>query len=192
MSTITELLTYESEKYLEKAYEVIFRGVKFVDLDFFSRQSYVQVCSVCYDYNIDVNFKQKDVKKIFINEFIKGLCEYIVKNRHTRLVFCYSKNECDVNNEIKTINDYIIKRISKLLPITILYNEVIFSAFVDNINNNDIDTVSDACSVITSLEGFRNEKYNFSKLKNFLKKNELSFLHKEYFNLHQVKLALMT
>lgn len=192
MSITTELLTYESEKYLEKKYEVLFRGVKFVDLDFISRQGYVRTCNICYDYNIVANFKQKDVKKIFINEFIKTLCEYIITNKQTRLVFYYSVNSNDVIEEIKSVNDYIIKRIEKLLPINVFYNGISYTAFTDNLSTDDINAVSDACSAITLAEGFRNEKYNFSKLKNFLKKNELLFLHKEYFNLHQVKLALLT
>ncbi len=189
MNTITELSTYELEKSLVSAHEFVYKGVKFVDIKYFCTESYYKTCEICYNYSIIPNFKHSDVKKIYFNEFLTNICNYVIKDQF-KVIFCY--NETEKFNEYDSVSRYIINKIQKLLPVTFFYYNVPFSDLINKIAEEDICIMSDVEESLFRLYQFKNFNFSFNKMKQFLKKNKLTFLENVYFNLQQVKLALLT
>lgn len=193
MNTITELSTFESEKSQKIFYEKKYFGVTFVDLDVVSKEAYFATNHAAFEYNIAENYKNKDIKKIFFNAFIFHLTEYI-KQTKGKIVFYYSNTPRQFAEDTKfeSVNQYIIKRCSVLLPIIICTKDILFSDYVQRCEQDDIETVSEMQGLALKVIQFSNTTFTLKKLNTFLKKNELTFLRNAYFTQHQTKLALFT
>ena len=94
MNIITESLISELEKNQRISYEFDLHSIKLINLDKFYIEAYYITNHTAYEYNIDFNFKKKDIQKIFYNAFIFTLCEFI-KQSKCKLIFYYtSKKKC--------------------------------------------------------------------------------------------------
>jgi len=193
MNTITELSTFESEKNQKIFHEKKYFGVNFVDLDVISREAYFATNHTAFEYNIAENYKNKDIKKIFFNAFIFHLTEYI-KQTKVKTIFYYSNTPRLFAEDAKfeSVNQYIIKRCSILLPIIICTKDILFSDYIKRYEQDDIETVSEMQGLALKVIQFSNTTFTLKKLNTFLKKNELTFLRNAYFTQHQTKLALFT
>ena len=134
-----------------------------------------------------------NIKKIFFNAFIFHLTEYI-KQTKDKTVFYYSNTPrlFTKDEKFESVNQYIIKRCSVLLPIIICMKDISFSDYVQRCEQDDIETVSEMQGLALKIIQFSNTTFTLKKLNTFLKKNELTFLRNAYFTQHQTKLALFT
>jgi hypothetical protein len=189
MSTITELSTYELVKSQSEIYNFEACGINVVNIDMFFVESFYKSNRLAYEYNIEFNFRNKDIKKIFYNFFILQLCNYIKTNKK-KTVFYLNKTH-DLKIGLREYF-YIVKQCKRLLPILIYEGNICFKELQQRIITNDIETVSQFVILSAKLMRLNYTNFTFEKLSKFLKKNELIFLKDSYFTQHQIKLALLT
>lgn len=183
MNITTELLTLESEKDQKRVFEVKLGEINFVDLEKFYIDSYFITNHTAYELNIDFNFKNKDIQKIFYNAFIYTLCEYIKNNKNTIFFFSVCQNKYFT---------YIVNKCKLMLPIQVYTKDLKFDQIISKYEEGEAEIRCDLEKIIQNLGTFKNTAFTFKRLTNFLKKNELVFLKTAYFTQHQIKLALMT
>ena len=185
MNIITASSTSESVKDQNEVYSHNIRGINFVNLDKFYQEAFFATNRTAYEYNIEFNFKNKDIKKIFYNAFIFTLCEFLKNNKHSN-VFYFNKNKENKHYY------FIVNKCRALLPIHVLIKSISFKDVIDLINNNDAEMCSEFETIIACMRQFDVYGFSFKRLNSFLSKNELNFLKNTYFTQHQIKLTLLT
>jgi hypothetical protein len=83
---------------------------------------------------------------------------------------------------------YIVNRVSKILPIPVIYNELNINLFYNLALKKDVESIV----VLDKLKKPDALNLNLQKLKQFLKNNNLKFLNDTYFKSIQTKMALYT
>jgi hypothetical protein len=184
MNIITESLTSELVRDQKEVYSCNICGINLVNLDKFYQDAFYITNHTAYEYNIEFNFKNKDIKKIFYNAFIFTLCEFLKENKQKN-VFYFKEN----NNKHYT---FIVNKCKVLLPIYIFTNSKSYTEIISFINKGDADICSKIEIIISDMSRFNFFDFTFKRLNSFLNKNELLFLKNAYFTQHQIKLALLT
>lgn len=185
MNTITESLTSELVKNQSVVYNFNSCNVSLVNLDKFYQDAFFIANRTAYEYNIEFNFKNKDIKKIFYNAFIFSLCEFL-KNKERKSIFYFNEATKDKHYI------YIVKKCKVLLPLCVFTNNGSFDKIVELYKGGAAEVCSKLEILIKQVEQFKNYNFTFKKLNNFLKNNELKFLKNAYFTRHQIKLTLLT
>lgn len=188
-----ELLISESAKDQKP---LMVNGVKFIDLCKFYEEAFYITDKTVYDYCIHLDFKKKDVKKIFINAFIFKLCEFI-KNNKTKTIFYVDQTKEQLLHfsediHLKSICFKLSIKIDTLLPIFLLKQNISYEEFLKKYSEGDINVCIEIDKAVYKSMQFSHERFTFKKLNLFLKRNELSFLKNAYFTQHQVKLSLLS
>jgi hypothetical protein len=184
MNTTTESSTSELEENQEKSFEFALNAVKLVNLDKFFIEAFYITNHTAYEYNIDFNFKIKDIQKIFYNAFIFTLCEFIKKS-NDKIIFHYKD---DKQNKYYS---YIAKKCKMFLPICMYIKDLSFEEIIQRYVKKEAEVCGDLEKITSQVVNFKNYRFTFNRLNIFLKKNELSFLKDAYFTQHQIKLILM-
>jgi hypothetical protein len=185
MNIITESLTLELAKNRDEVYSFDVCGVNFINLDKFYRDAFFITNQTAYEYNIEFNFKNKDIKKIFYNAFIFSLCEFLKSKKHKH-IFYFNKTDKEKHYV------FIVKKCESLLPLYVYTHKVSFNKITEMYEEGSEEVCSDLEKLIRRAVQFENYNFTFKRLNNFLKNNELLFLRNAYFTQHQIKLALMT
>lgn len=138
----------------------------------------------CIDIGLECEFRKKDIKNLYYNFFIYNLCE-IIKNNKTRYrVVIYH----DTSTLVESHDLYIVNRISNILPIPVINNELDIYIFYKLALNKDAESIV----LLDKLKKPDALNLNLQKLKRFLKTNNLKFLNDTYFKSIQTKMALYT
>lgn len=161
----------------------------------------------------------RDIKKLIYHHIFHGLCEYLlkIKTRERVIVLKTLQTDCNIDSILlqyfkeEDIQKYVnqaVTQVAKLLPISIygyskdsnfeqlrkLYNtqEIKFSQLKEAYDRRD----GNAVELIERLRNFLWNKdfmrshYTFAKVKNFAKRNNLTFLSENYFNQLKTKQLL--
>lgn len=145
-----------------------------VDLDFLFRDT--DKFFARYFLNLGVtptfDFRDRVNKKLYTNEFIKVICEWI-KNRECEytLYFFYDDSQQD------KFRQSLVKKVKTIFGFKIWIENGTLEQFIQKIEDND-------CSSLTGLEVFFDEEKtikNFKHIRNHLEKNGLTYLNDVYF-----------
>jgi hypothetical protein len=180
-----ELSISESAKNQSEVYEIEIGGAWLVDLNKFYIDAYYATNHTAYDYNIEFDFKNTDIKKIFYSAFLFKLCDFL-KNNKRKNIF-YFDERCEIQHF-----KYIVTRCRAFLPIHVYTNRAAFEEIMWLKEIGDAEICSELEKVISRSMQFNFFNFSFRRLNNFLKKNDLNYLKNAYFNQHQIKLALLT
>jgi len=189
-----ESLTYESVKNQQATIVYNFNNSKInlLNINDIIRDAYFQVNIDASTYNIPDDYKNGDIKKLFYNYVIYGLCEILKVKHNSYKTIIYFNTHSIFNKErgknfIKTVN-YIVKNLIKILPFVFISSNYTFSTFIQKVQQNDAE-----CCILT--EDSIKKAFNFDickitskKLNSFINKNDLTFLSNGYFKNNLYKL----
>ena len=140
--------------------------------------------SFCINTGLECEFRKRDIKNLYYNFFIYNLCE-IVRNNKTRYrVVIYH----DTSLLLEPHDLYMVNKISSILPVPVINNELDIYIFYQLAINKDAESIV----ILDKLKKPDALNLNLQKLKRFLKNNNLKFLNDTYFKSIQTKMALYT
>ena len=161
----------------------------------------------------------RDIKKLIYHHIFHGLCEFVLNNRTKERIIVLRTIQSDCNESLLLLQyfkeedvrkhiDQAVTQVAKLLPISIygyskdvnfqnlrkIYNkqEVKFCQLKEAYNKRN----GDAVELVERLRNFlwnrdfMKSYYTFAKVKNFVKRNNLTFLSETYFNQLKTKQLL--
>lgn len=143
-------------------------------------KSYQDYYNFLIDNNIEDNLSKKDCRRILLNFLIIGICNDIKSStlNYKNLLFY---QEIDNNQKI----DSIVKRLLKSIPLYSIVSNIDIDTFLSNIEIRDSDTISGYSKSINT------SKVSLSKFKQFIKRNELTYLSDSYFNIITNKMIVL-
>jgi len=145
----------------------------------------------------------RDIKKLLYHHIFYGTCEYLLNRQAKERVVILKSKQLDLTNYqilqyfdkeliLKYIDQAALK-VSKLLPISMyVYENIEFCLFKQLYSKRDgnvIELIERIRSFAWTKE-FTRSYYTFAKVKNFAKRNELTFLSEKYFNQLKTKQLL--
>jgi len=130
--------------------------------------SHKDTIKFCIDVGLECEFRKKDIKNLYYNFFIYNLCE-IVRNNKTRYrVVIYH----DTSLLLEPHDLYMVNKISSILPVTVINNELDIYIFYQLAINKDVESIV----ILDKLKKPDALSLNLQRLKRFLKNNNLKFL----------------
>ena len=145
-----------------------------------------------------LNFKKHDTKKAFYFHIIKHICDVISRNNtynknvlyvccneiaERSQLFLLPESGCDQDRLCAFIST-LLKRVGNLLPIS-FYNS--YSAF-DDLKNSECASVKETLiSISGSIRNNKPKHIDFSKIKTFAKRYQLTYFNKGYFDQLKIK-----
>lgn len=152
-----------------------------------------------YSYNLlNVGKLNKDIVSLFLHYSILGVCNEVLEIKSVeKIVLYFNDNDfkkCELlryfsYKEVSLLFKKLVKCIEKYLPLRLYIGNVEFN-HIKNIKNGEKE------ELIVLLQDVVNKvdisRYTFSKLYQFTKKNNLTYLNKEYFNTLKSKQLLLT
>lgn len=175
-----------------------FRLINFNHL--FEKKIEVNIINDLHRFNLMKPKISVQAKKFFYHHIIFGICEQLLNEKTSEKNVVYFNNTQIENLQIlkyfsekdvlSTINSILLK-IRKLLPIKIFTTNISFEFLSHLLSKNDGRGSEVVLNVKNYLDKFDIEKFTFSKIKTFTKKNDLVFLNKDYFNRLKTKQLLI-
>lgn len=179
-------------------------NLKFIDFDSLFKVIEVDLINDLATYNlIPAKKVTRDIKKLFYHHIFYGVSEYLLNTKSKeRAIILKSLN---FNLKDFTISQYFkgddvqrhieqaVRQVAKLLPINIYgYSNIIFRDLKKSyeIRNGDVVELVERIRSFMWTRDFMRSHYTFSKVKSFVKRNELKFLDEKYFNQLKTKQLL--
>jgi hypothetical protein len=147
----------------------------------------------------------RDIKKLFYHHVFYGISEYLLHNKSRERVIILKTKITDINSsaqilqyfnkeEVEKCIDQAVKQVARLLPIGIYgYDNNIFfknlkTAYKER--NGEVVELVERIRTFAWSHDFMRSHYTFAKVKNFAKRNNLTFLSEKYFNQLKTKQLL--
>jgi hypothetical protein len=145
----------------------------------------------------------RDIKKLLYHHIFYGLTEYLLNLKSKERVVVLKNNQLDLKDyqilkyfDKQSIQQHINQsalQVAKLLPINMYVYENIEFHLLNHLYKKRDGNVIELIERIRSYawkKDFTISHYTFSKVKNFAKRNELTFLSEKYFNQLKTKQLL--
>ncbi len=140
----------------------------------------------------------KDVKKLLLHHIIYFSCNLIITNKIKEKELFYIYPEIDLQlydflpkDKLDLFITETVKKISKMLPLCFYFGEESFSHFCAKITSVSGFGYETLLKLLSKVEDIKVENYQFYKIKNFAKRNELTFLTQDFFNSFKTKQHLL-
>lgn len=147
----------------------------------------------------------KDVKKLLYHHIFHGTCEYLLSLKTKERNILLKNIQLDLSNtriiqyfDKQQIEKYIDKaalQLAKLLPISMYGYENIEFKTINHLytkRNGDVVELIERIRNYAWEKSFIRSHYSFSKVKGFVKRNELTFLSEKYFEQLKTKQLIYT
>lgn len=132
-----------------------------------------------------------NAKKFFYHHIILSICDTLLNDKSKEKSIIYFNNTQIASfqllkyfkeEDVLELLDIILKKIKKLLPIKIFISSISFDFLNHLLQKNDGRSTELINNIRSYLNSINLERYTFSKVKIFTKRNDLTFLNKDYFN----------
>lgn len=173
-------------------------NLTFVDVNSVISSCEVDIIDDLYKYNLlnDIKFNNKDTKKVFYYYMIKKICDILIESKDTnKIIFWF--NTIDLKSSgflqytthfrLKSFIETAIKKLRSFFPVKFHTSEVQFEDFTRIVDEDRGTRREIVQNVNESLKKFKIENYTFSKVKQFIKNFDLTYLDNHYFNQVKVK-----
>lgn len=138
---------------------------------------------------MEINFKKKDVSKLFFNYVVERTTQlYLSSKTKTCLLTQTSLYTDDV---LSPVYVKTIKRLQLLLPIRIISILVAFETLNKQINSKIAEAIHIVDSVIAHIHNEDFAKFSYRKIKLFLKREGFTQLYTMFKSDHKIKHALL-
>jgi hypothetical protein len=160
--------------------------------------------SVVTDANVYDLFKNnrfsRDLKRLLLHYTILHTCNYLLKGRGKTPVVLYFQlhgyeskfHEIFEKGVVDRQLNQDIKKLKKLLPIRIYIGDKPFDKIKNEISSGSGEGIEFLRNVKVYIDGIETHAFTFSKIRSFVKRNELTFLTSDYFNQIKTKQLLFT
>ena len=151
-------------------------------------------------YGLDNSSKLTlNVKRLILHYMIFHVCEVLI-NKKQKLPFVFYYNANTLKSKLhdfyggELINNIIskyVQKIKKLLPVRVYEGTIPFDnlkVYIETMNGEGIDVIM---HIKMYLDTINTEGFTFSKIRLFVRKNNLTFLNKDYFNQLKIKQLLI-
>jgi hypothetical protein len=178
-------------------------NLKFIDFNSIFKVIEIDLINDLSNYNLIPAKKiTRDIKKLFYHHIFYGISEYLLNLKSKERTIILKTIEIDTNfliiqyfkvEDVQRHIDQAVTQVSKLLPINIYgYKDVTFK----KLKQDYVDQKGDVVELIERIRSFAwsrdfmRSHYTFSKVKSFVRRNELKFLDEKYFNQLKTKQLL--
>jgi len=170
-----------------------FKQYNFRIVDFnsiFIKKIEVDLINDLHRFELFKNRITSHAKKFFYHHIIFGLCEFLLHERAKEKTIIYFNNtqmsELELfkyfkEDEVRDVVEQIIRRIKILLPIRVFITNISYDFLQHLIDKKDGRSVEVINNLKAYMDSVNHEKYTFSRVLTFTKRNDLVFLSKEYF-----------
>lgn len=147
----------------------------------------------------------RDIKKLLYHHIFYGICEYLLNRQSKERVVVLKAIQLDLTDcqvlqhfDKELIQKYVNQaalKVVKLLPISMYgYENIEFCLFKHLYSKRDGDVIEliERIRSFAWTKEFTISHYTFAKVKNFAKRNQLTFLSEKYFNQLKTKQLLYT
>lgn len=130
-------------------------------------------------------------KKFFYHHMIYSLCEFLLHDKSKEKTVIYFNNtqmsDLELFNyfkedEVQNVVEQVMRRIKIILPIRIFITNISYDFLQHLMDKKDGRGVEAINSLRAYVDSVDYEKYTFSRVLTFTKRNDLMFLSKEYFD----------
>lgn len=150
-------------------------------------------------YNlIEVTKLSRDIKRLITHHTIHQVCEVLLKKKN-KVPYILFYSEGSYSTELHkhfgadAVNDYLnnlVSRMRQLLPVRIFVTSLSFNTIKIHIDCNSGEGIEFLTNIKNYSDNFDNVTFTFSKIKNYAKRNGLTFLDEDYFNQLKTKQLL--
>lgn len=139
-----------------------------------------------------------DVKKLLMHHIIHYTCNTVINltNNEKPVLFVSPGINLELysyfnKEQIDTFIVNLTKKLGNMLPLCFYYDDNPFSIFCSKITSAQGFGYESLLKLLSHVQNINTEKFTFSKIKNYAKKNDLTFLTKEFFNSFKTKQHLL-
>lgn len=171
-----------------------FKQYNFQILDFYSlfnKKIEINIINDLHKYGLLKNRITTHAKLFFYHHIILEICEYLLhsKTKEKHIIYFNNTQISDLQilkyfkeEEVLKLLNQILTRIKYLLPIKIFISNISIDFLTHLLEKKDGRSTEIISNIRSYLESVNLEKYTFSRVKTFTKKNNLIFLNNDYFN----------
>ena len=139
--------------------------------------------------------------KIFYHHIIYEICKHILarKTKEDKIIY-FDKTKlpnleisqyCNEEDLLKFLTNFI-QKIKTMLPIKIFMSDVSFDYLLYLLAKHIGDGKEEIYRIISMTNKFKVENFTFSKIKTFVKNNDLTFLSNKYFTILKSKQLVLS
>jgi len=164
---------------------------KIINFNYLFKDIEVDIINDLHKYELLKDRITTNAKKFFYHHIIFSLCETLLNDKSKEKSIIYFNNtqiggfqilKHFQEEDVLKLLDVILKKIKRLLPIKVFISTISFDFLNHLLQKNDGRSVELISNIRTYLNSINLERYTFSKVKIFTKRNDLTFLSKDYFN----------
>jgi len=170
-------------------------NLRFIDFESLFRSIEVNLINDLAKYELIPAKKiTRDIKKLFYHHIFYGVSEYLLNIKSKERVIILKTLEFNFNflilqhfkaEDTQRHIEQAVTQVAKLLPINIYgYKDIQFKDLKKAYEgrNGDVVELIERIRSFAWSRDFMRSHYTFSKVKSFVKRNELRFLDEKYFN----------
>lgn len=171
-----------------------FKQYNFQIIDFgslFHKKIETNLINDLYKYDLFKARITTHAKLFFYHHIILELCEFLlnIKSKEKTIIYFNNTQTSDFlilkyfkETEILKLLTQILERVKYLLPIKIFFSNISIDFLHHLLEKKDGRGIENIHKIRMYMESVNLEKYTFSRIKVFTKKNNLVFLNQDYFN----------
>jgi len=183
-----------------KRLDFIQYNFKLINFNSILRKAEINIVNDLYKYHLLKDRITTTAKQFFYHHLIFELCEFVLNSKSKEKYIVYFNNtqlESTIltkyfkEEDILKLLNQITLKIKRLLPIKVFITNTSLEFLNHLIEKNDGRGIEVINSIRAYIDNVNIERYTFLKVKTFLKKNNLVFLSKDYFNQLKTKQLLI-
>lgn len=164
---------------------------KIINFNYLFKDIETNIINDLHNYGLLKDRITTNAKKFFYHHIIFSICEALLADKSKEKLIVYFNNtqigsfqilKYFKEEDVLKLLDVILKKIKKLLPVKIFISSISFDFLNHLLQKNDGRSTELINNIRSYLNTINLERYTFSKIKIFTKKNDLTFLNKDYFN----------
>ena len=142
------------------------------------------------------NLTNGDIKKLFIHHIFFSVCEQLLKEKALeKSVIYYNIDSLDCRElyqyfdpkAVQKLIKTIIRKFGRLLPVRFYENELELKELEVQVSNKTGASQEIINNIRHYVDSYDTHRFTFSKMRQYAKKNGLTFLSREYFNTLKIK-----
>lgn len=167
-----------------KTYVISNTNYKLVSLNHIFAYSHIEYIKLIHKDSIT---NKSVCRKIFYHTYIHNICKAVIDNNKNFIpILIFDESCADINNE----EHKLFRKFTNMFPILNIVISLNFEKFVNSLCNDGMreEIIN---NIICNQDKLSCKKFYFSKIQQFCKRNELTFLDKKFFGDIKNKMLLI-
>lgn len=193
--------TYFTKNFMKPNLIIKDKNLMLLNFDYLFTKIEIDILNEIQKYNLfvnnQINFSNKDIKKILFHNIIYGMCESIINNdSNYKKAIIIPPNIRTIHEISKFCNTYELEvfitklscQIKNKIPFIIYISNSFIFETADDANSGELLDLTNI--IFEYIDRISNKTFTFEKIKKFSSQYDLSFLSKTYFDTVKTRLIL--